>query len=106
MKSAPKLQSRYFCSSPCAVAVHTARCSVPALLPVLGTARTFYTALLTFRHVKIALLLSHSLKVATQVLPLSVGLGKLSSAVVRPSLRSTGRSVFTRSVFNVAGKFT
>ena len=52
MKSAPQ----YVCSSPCAVAVHTARCSVPALLPVLGTARTFYTTLLTFRHVKVALL--------------------------------------------------
>ena len=40
-------------SSPCAAAVHTARSSVPAFLPVLGTVRTFYTKLLTFRRVKI-----------------------------------------------------
>ena len=51
--SAPNPQSQYLSWFPCAVAVHTARCSVPAFRPVLGTARTFYTTLLTFRHVKI-----------------------------------------------------
>jgi len=63
---------------------------------------------LTFRHVKIlvAFTLSYNLKVTTQVLPLSVGLGKLCSTVVWPPLRSTDRSVFTPSLFNVAGKFT
>jgi hypothetical protein len=97
MNSAPNvLQSRRFCSSPCAVAAHT----VPAFLPVLGTARTFYTTLSTFRRVKIliAVLCLTGLKVTTQVLPLSVGLGKWSSTVVRPSLRSAGRSIFTLSL--------